>query len=150
MQCDSSEESDYEGKPPVKKPQYPSPVKKSFRQKKVHFSNDGGSESVLPPLPTGIANLKTALSVKMKKKRSVTEQHKRETALCALQKKRKDDFFNQMTQVHELPDLTPNKSNSSPPHGRSDSNKVTILETGEAWDQFKFIPLLLSHVTGLK
>ena len=47
VQCDSSEESDYEGEPPVKKPQYPSPVKKSLREKKVHFSDDTGLESVL-------------------------------------------------------------------------------------------------------
>ena len=50
-----------------------------------------------------------------------------------------------MTQIHELPDLTPHESKSSPPDGGSDSDKVTILETGETQDPFKFIPLLLSH-----
>ena len=50
-----------------------------------------------------------------------------------------------MTQVHELPDLTHPKSNFSPPHGRSDSDEVTIIETSQTRDPFKFIPLLLSH-----
>ena len=142
----SSEESDYEGEPPVKKAEHPSNVKRSNsplkdtaqQSKKVRFSQDTSSRSVLPPSSEGIDQLKTILNAKVKKKRSMAEQRERKNAERMFQKKRKDDFFQQM--LHD--DLV---SPPSLPQSCSDSDDVTVINVQTAGDNFIFLPLVMAN-----
>ena len=97
------------------------------------------SQSILPLTSGGIDHLKTALNAKLKKKRSLPEQRERKTAQRLAQKIRRDDFFDQMIKVNELPDLTPRDGTES-----SDSD-VTILNVQQSGLDFTFLPLTFTQ-----
>ena len=147
----SSEDSDYEGEPPVKTAQYPEPEKnlsastrpsvptvQSARNKKVCFTDEPHIQSILPPASTNIDNLKTALNSKVKKKRSLAQQKERKTAQRLAQKNRKDDFFEQMMKVNELPDITPDGNKTS-------DSDITVLKVEQSGEDFTFLPLVLTQ-----
>ena len=155
IQHDSSSDSEYEGEPPVRKAQYPQPPdhlsskrKKnsdspsSTLSKKVCFTHEPLTESILPPSPGGIDKLKTALNAKVRKKRTLSEQREWRTALRHKEKVRKDQFFSQMMKVNELPDLTPSPTL---PIDTSDSDDITVLGSQPAGDDFTFLPLMYAN-----
>ena len=138
----SSKDSDYEGEPPVKTAQYPVPEKnlsasrrpsvptvQSARNKKVRFTDELHIQSILPPASTNIDNLKTALNSKVKKKKSLAQQKERKTAQRLAQKIRKDDFFEQMMKVNELPNIS----------------DITVLKVEQSGEDFTFLPLILTQ-----
>ena len=109
----SSEDSDYEGEPPVKKVELPVSssrqkilTKKRPRHedglcqsptKKVWFMDNTGPSSILSD-GDDLHKVQSAVK-KAAKKRTLTEQRERKTAMRMKEKSKKDDFFSQMLQV---------------------------------------------------
>ena len=82
--------------------------------------------------------MKTALNSKVKKKRSLAQQKERKTAQRLAQKIRKDDFFEQMMKVNELPDITPDRNKTS-------NSDITVLKVEQSGEDFTFLPLVLTQ-----
>ena len=149
-------DSDYEGEPTVKQAQYPPPDNElvptqkkrknenpdSSTSKKVCFTQETFSEQLLPPSHGGMDKLKMALNAKVKKKRTIAQQKERKTALHLKQKVRKDDFFEQMLKVNELPNITPSHTENI---DSSDSDDLTIMSEIPAGEDFTFLPLVYSN-----
>ena len=82
----------------------------------------------------------------MKKKRTLAEQRERKNAEQLKQKRRKDDFFDQMIEVNKLPDLQPDLQPASEKSDEgSDSDNLAVINVQPAGEDFIFLPLLLCH-----
>ena len=153
---DSSEDEDYADEPPVKQAQYPSsdvstgvkrprvdnssaPVPSSAPPaKKVRFMFDTAPESALPE-STGLDKLQNALVKKAKKKRSLAAQKERKAAERENERKRKNNFFNQMLNLDAESEV---KENTVPDSDSSSDIQITDVKEG---NDFKFNPLQLNH-----
>ena len=118
------------------------PTVQSARNKKVCFTDEPHIQCILPPASTNIDNLKTALNSKVKKKRSLAQQKERKTTQRLAQKIQKDDFFEQMMKVNELPDITPDGNETS-------DSDITILKVEQSGEDFTFLPLVLTQESSL-
>ena len=165
---DSSSDDEYEGEPPVKKAEdLYIPLSQRLQKKrsqndrvgnsskKVRFTEDTEPlcDDTLFPLSTPLDSVQKAVEKKVKKKRSLAEQRMRKcnerNKERNHQKKRKDNFFEQMLSVNsELPDLnvTDKKSpeKEKPENGDSSDSDIQVLHSKEG-DSFEFHPLQLNH-----
>ena len=154
----SSEDSDYEGDPPVKKVEL---SVSSSRQKiltkkrphhedsacesptkKVWFLDNSEPSSVLPD--GDLQKVHSAVK-KVAKKRTLAEQRERKTAMRMKEKSKKDDFFSQMLQVQNV-EKTADLNNPEPsvlPDLLSDTDSDLAITDVKEGNSFKFIPLLV-------
>ena len=151
---DSSSDSEYEGEPPVKRAQYPEPLSRvsSKRKKTSEIESTPPKKSAFHPRtshrehsPSFIwwhRQAENCTECEGQKKRTLSEQREQRTALRQKEKVRKDEFFNQMMKVNELPDLTPSPSLHV---DTSDTDDVTILGSQPAGDDFMFLPLVYAN-----
>ena len=156
---DSSDDSDYEGEPPVKKVEFPVPSPKKPSKKRPRYEDDlpnppkkvrfveEEEESVMPCEDDNLHKIHSA--VKKVKKRTLAEQRERKAQLRTEEKRRKDKFFNQMLRVNKVQQIE-DKSNldllsSKLPDLTSDTDSdVTITDVNEK-NGFKFVPLLFNQ-----
>ena len=118
LDISSSEDSDYEGEPPVKKvelPQSLSSCEKILTKKCPHYE-DGQCESPtkkvwfmdnteprsIPSNGDDLHKVQSAVKKAAKKKHTLTKQREHKTAVRMKEKSKKDDFFSQMLQVQHI------------------------------------------------
>ena len=161
----SSEDSDYEGEPPVKKVELPvSSSRHKILTKKRPHHKDGPCESPTKKVwfmdntdPSSILSdgddlhkVQSALKKAAKKKRTLIEQRECKTAMRMKEKSKKYDFFSQMLQVQHREKSADMKNHESSepsvlPDLPSDTDSdLTITDVKEG-NSFKFIPLLVNQ-----
>ena len=158
----SSEDSDYEGEPPVKKVELPvSSSHQKILTKKHPFHEDGPCQSPTKKVwfmdniePSSILSdcddlhrVQSAVKKAVKKKHTLAEQREHKTLMRMKEKSKKEDFFSQMLQVQHV-EKSVDMKNPEPsvlPDVPSDTDSDLAITAVKEGNSFKFIPLLVNQ-----